>query len=165
MSGHPESLKQVVARIEASFVKIKSYREKADQFRISAGKQLVELKARIEGGEAAKVKWWAWYTEHFKNRTQRDAQRVMKLASSDDPDAAGEQERTKNRIAKAAQRKREEDAEREATDRQSRWTEEDYAAQIVRDVEREIARLDGEVADLDLLRELILQKLTVSTSC
>ena len=48
MSDHQESLKQVVAQIEASFVKIKTYGEKVDQFRISAGKQLVELQARIE---------------------------------------------------------------------------------------------------------------------
>jgi hypothetical protein len=40
------------------------------------------------------------------------------------------------------------------------WTEEDYAAQIARDVEAEIANLEGEVADLDLVRELVLQKLT-----
>ena len=79
MSEHQESLKQVVARIEASFVKIKSYGDKVDQFRISAGKQLVELQARIEAGEAGKsVKWWAWYAENFKNRTRRDAQRAWR---------------------------------------------------------------------------------------
>jgi hypothetical protein len=47
MSDHHESLKQVVARIEASFVKIKSYGDKVGQFRISAAKQLVELQARV----------------------------------------------------------------------------------------------------------------------
>lgn len=164
MSEHQESLKQVVARIEASFVKIKSYSEKADQFRISAGKQFVELQARIETGEAGKsVKWWAWYAEHFKNRTRRDAQKVMALARADDPDAAAEKERTKNCEAKPAQRRRVASGAPQpgdTSDSQSRWTEEDYAAQIVRDVEREIANLDGEVADLDLLSELILQKLT-----
>src|SRR6516164_698447 len=112
MSEHQESLKQVVARIEASFVKIKSYGDKVDQFRISAGKQLVELKVRIEAGEAGKgVKWWAWYAEHFKNRTRRDAQKVMALARADDPTAAAEEERAKNRAAVAAHRKRAAEAE------------------------------------------------------
>ena len=70
MSEHQETLKQVVARIEASFVKIKNYGDKVDQFRISAGKQLAELQARIEAGEAGKgVRWWAWYAENFKNRS------------------------------------------------------------------------------------------------
>jgi hypothetical protein len=43
-----------------------------------------------------------------------------------------------------------------------RATEEDYAAAIVRDVEISISNLESEVDDLDLLRELILQKLTFS---
>ena len=47
-----------------------------------------------------------------------------------------------------------------APDDQNDWTEEDHAAQIAREVEEEVANLEGEVADLDLLRELILQKLT-----
>jgi hypothetical protein len=43
-----------------------------------------------------------------------------------------------------------------------RSTEEDYAAAILRDVEISISNLEGEVDDLDLLRELILQNLTFS---
>ena len=46
--------------------------------------------------------------------------------------------------------------------RPSQWTEEEYAASIVRDVEIEITNLRGEELDFDLLRELILQKLTFS---
>ena len=107
MSEHQETLKQVVARIEASFVKIKNYGDKVDQFRISAGKQLVELQARIEAGEAGKgVRWWAWYAENFKNRTRRDAQRVIALARANDPEKAAEEERTKARDGMAAHRKR-----------------------------------------------------------
>jgi hypothetical protein len=167
MSEHQESLRQVVARIEASFVKIQSYGEKVDQFRISAGKQLVELQARIEASEAGKsVKWWTWYAENFKNRTRRDAQRVMALARADNPEEAAEEERAKNRAAVAAHRKRAAEAEPQpggatySKSREYRLTEDDYAAQIVRDVEAEIANLEGEVDDPDLLRELILQKLT-----
>ena len=100
MSDHQETLAQVVKRIDTSFDKLKQYSEKADQYRSSAGKQLVELRARIEAGEAGKgVKWWAWYAANFKNRTRRDAQRVMALARSDDPGAAAEEERAKNRAA------------------------------------------------------------------
>jgi hypothetical protein len=52
MSDHQEALAQVVKRIEVSFDKIQQYSEKTDQYRISAGKQLVELQVRIEAGEA-----------------------------------------------------------------------------------------------------------------
>jgi hypothetical protein len=169
MSKHQESLKQVVARIEASFVKIKSYGEKVDQFRISAGKQLVELKVRIEAGEAGKgVKWWFWYAENFKNRSRRDAQRVMALANADDPEKAAEEERTKARDGMAAHRERvaatnvSRDSQPASPPKDYRLTEDEHAAQIVRDVEWEIANLDGEGLDLDLVRELVLQKLTFS---
>ena len=128
---------------------------------ISAGKQLVELKARIDGGEDGEgVNWWKWYAERFKNRTRRDAQKVMALARSDDPEAAAEEEREKNREAQANKRERDKELQPGATSDSQTWTEEGYAAQIVRDVEDEVANLQDQVADPDLLRELILQKLT-----
>jgi hypothetical protein len=161
MSDHQETLKQTVARIEASFAKIDNYATKHEQYRVSAGKMLVELKVRIDAGEAGKgVKWWVWYEENFKNRSRRDAQRVMALARSDDPEAAAEKERTKNREATAARRELEKAAEAAATDGQSQWNEEDFAASIVRGVEQEVAHLQGIVDDLALVRELILSKLT-----
>lgn len=163
MTEHQETLAQVVKRIEVSFDKIKTYSEKTAQYRISAGKQLVELKARIEAGEDGEgVKWWAWYADHFKGRTRRDAQKVMALASADDPEAAAEEERTRNRKAVAAHRRREAGPEPQPEDTSygKTWTEEDFAAQIVREVLEEVANLQDHVADIDLLRELILQKLT-----
>ena len=169
MSDHQETLAQVVKRIDTSFDKIKQYSEKTDQYRISAGKQLVELQARIEAGEAGtNVKWWGWYAANFKNRTRRDAQRVMALARSDDPGVAAEKERAKNRAAVAAHRKRAGEAAPQpggttsSKSQEYRLTEDDYAAQIVRDVEAAIANLEDVVDDPDLLRELILQKLAVT---
>ena len=163
MSEHQETLDQTVKRIEASFAKVETYSKKVGDHRITAGKLLVELEARIVAGEAGQgVKWWVWYAEHFKNRTRRDAQKVMALARSDDPEQAAEEEREKNRDAKATQRKREADGHLQpgaTSDSQTQWTEEDYAAQIVREVEHEVDELDGQVAELDLVRELIMQKL------
>jgi hypothetical protein len=162
MSEHQETLKQAVARIEVSFAKIKTYSEKADNFRISAGKQLVELKARIEAGEDGEgVKWWSWYASHFQGRTKRDAQKVMALANADDPEAAAEEERTKNREAVAAHRNRKaEEASYSKARTEYRLTEKEYAESIVREVEHEIAELRDQDLDFDLLRELILQQLT-----
>jgi hypothetical protein len=169
MSEHQKTFAHVVKRIDTSFDKINQYSEKADQYRISAGKQLAELQARIEAGEAGKgVKWWVWYAANFKNRTRRDAQRVMALARSDDLGAAAEKERAKNRAAVAAHRKRAGEAEPQpggttySKSQECRLTEDDYAAQIVRDVEAEIANLENVVDDRNLLRELTLQKLALA---
>jgi hypothetical protein len=161
MSEHQETIAQTVKRIEVSFDKIKQYSEKADQYRISAGKQLVELKVRIESGEVGKgVKWWAWYADHFKNRSRRDAQRVMALANADNPEEAAEEEREKNREAKAAQREREAATDVSRTRADPRMTEEDYAGQMVRDAQASFKELRDVVDDHDLLRELFLQKVT-----
>jgi hypothetical protein len=106
MNDHQETLDQTVKRIEASFDKVESYSKKAGDYRITAGKLLVELQARIEAGEDGEgVEWWKWYAEHFE-RTRRDAQKVMALARSDNPEQAAEDEREKNREAVAAHRKR-----------------------------------------------------------
>jgi hypothetical protein len=148
MSEHQETLDQTVKRIEASFAKIETYSKKVGDHRITAGKLLVELQARIEAGEAGDgVKWWHWYAEHFKNRTRRDATKVMALARSGDPDAAAEEEREKNREAKALQRKREADEQPQpgdTSDSQTQWNEEDIAAAVVRDVEQELAARESD---------------------
>ena len=87
MNDHQETLDQTVKRTEASFAKVETYSKKVGDHRITAGKLLVELQARIEAGEAGDgVKWWHWYAEHFKNRTRRDATKVMALARSGDPE-------------------------------------------------------------------------------
>ena len=121
---------------KSRFDKIGQYSEKTDQYRVSAGKQLVELQARIETSEAGKgVKWWVEYAANFKNRSRRDAQRVMALARSDDPGAAAEEERAKNRAAVAAHRKRAGEVEPQpggttySKSQEYRVTEDDYAAQ------------------------------------
>ena len=170
MSEHQETLTQVVASGSTRHsTRSRTTVRRPTSIRISAGKQLVELQARIEAGEAGKgVKWWGWYAANFKNRTRRDAQRVMALARSDDPGAAAEEERAKNRAAVAAHRKRAGEAEPQpggttySKSQEYRLTEDDYAAQIVRDVEAEIANLENVVDDPNLLRELILQKLALA---
>jgi hypothetical protein len=92
----------------------------------------------------------------------------MALARSDDPGVAAEEERAKNRAAVAAHRKRAGEAEPQpggttySKSQEYRLTEDDYAAQIVRDVEAEIANLENVVDDPNLLRELILQKLALA---
>jgi hypothetical protein len=117
MSEHQETVEQVVKRIEASFVKIQTHGDKVDQYRISAGKMLVELKARIEGGG---TKWWPWYRDTFKNRTQRDAMRVMALANADDPETAAAAAREKNRKAVEKHRK-------QADGQDEQWKETTYS--------------------------------------
>jgi hypothetical protein len=165
MSEHQETITQVLKRAVASFDKMDAYGKKLDDHRITLGVLLNDLRARVGAGEAGKgVKWWSWYGGHFENRSRRDAERVMRLASSDDPQAAADEERTKAREGMAAQRKKiatnvSRDSQPASAPEGYRHTEEEVAAGIARDVETEIAVWEEEGLDLDLIRELVLSKL------
>ena len=107
MSEHQGTITQVLKRAVASFDKMDAYGKKLDDHRITLGVLLNDLRARVDAGEAGKgVKWWSWYGEHFPDRSRRDAERVMRLASSDDPQAAADEERSRAREGMAAHRKK-----------------------------------------------------------
>ena len=154
MSEHQETITQVLKRAVASFDKMDAYGKKLDDHRITLGVLLNDLRARVGAGEAGKgVKWWSWYGEHFQNRSRRDAERVMRLASSDDPQAAADEERTKAREGMAAHRKKiatnvSRDSQPASAPEGYRHTEEEVAAGIARDVETEIAAWEEEGLDL-----------------
>jgi len=71
---------------------------------LQAGWRLLELRKRVEAGEAGDVHWWDWYetqfTGHIKSR--KYAERLMKWAQADDPEAAvgAERERVRNAVRK-----------------------------------------------------------------
>jgi len=92
--------------IVASFDKARQYASNADDFRLRAGLQLIEARQRVERGEAGPgVLWTHWCVANI-NRTERDIQKVMKLAGAGDPHAALERDRAAARISMAATRAR-----------------------------------------------------------
>lgn len=66
-------------------------REKAESLRVEAGQMLVDLRRRVEA-EFGNV-WWKWQSGKF-TRGRKDIEKVMRLAKSDDPEAAAEKERS-----------------------------------------------------------------------
>jgi hypothetical protein len=100
-----QSLAARVTEIERRLIYADEAVERAISCRVQAGKLLLALRARIEAGEAGQgVSWWQWYGEHF-DRSRRDGQRLMALASSPDPEAAAAEERAKTRAQVAQHRK------------------------------------------------------------
>lgn len=61
--------------------------------RLDAGRMLLELRTRVEaeGGD-----WWKWQIGKF-DRSRKDMERLLRLASAEDPEAAVEDERTKQK--------------------------------------------------------------------
>jgi hypothetical protein len=48
---------------------------------------LLELRQRVEAGECGQVTWWEWYGDHF-TRSRGDAEKLLAIASADEPLAA-----------------------------------------------------------------------------
>src|SRR5262245_24101100 len=101
---HKQSLKQVLTEVHRQFSNATEGNNKADRARIRAGVLLLQLRERIEAGEAGEgVKWWTWYRDNCV-RDRKDAEKVMKLAASENPDAAAAAARLANREAVAKHR-------------------------------------------------------------
>jgi hypothetical protein len=80
---------------------------------LQAGLRLLELRHRVEGGEAGTTDWWEFYETKFTGyiKSRRYAEKLMQWARSDDPEGAIEAEKV--RVREAVQRH----AEREREDR------------------------------------------------
>jgi hypothetical protein len=97
------SLTAAVKEITIAFGRAADATNKAVSYRVEAGFKLRALRKRIEDGEAGEgIVWWNWYNDHF-DRSRRDAEKVMALASDrDDPEVAADRERaaTRDRMAR-----------------------------------------------------------------
>jgi Protein of unknown function (DUF3102) len=94
----PDSLESRAASINRHIDLFLRADASAQSNRIAAGQELIAAKEMVEHG-----KWEAWCAANIK-RSQRDIQRLMKIAGSDDPIAALEQERDRAREGMAEHR-------------------------------------------------------------
>jgi hypothetical protein len=78
---------------------------KAYRARLCAAQVLLELRGRVEAGEAGEITWWAWFESH-SNRSRKDAEKLLVIAGADDPEAAAEAARAKNAEHQRAHRAR-----------------------------------------------------------
>ncbi len=73
---------------------------------LQAGWRLLALRERVEAGEAGQVTWWEYFdtqfTGHIKSR--KYAEKLMRWAKSDDPEAAREIDQEKSRESMEALR-------------------------------------------------------------
>lgn len=87
------TIDDLIRAIHAKFGAAIDSENKGHRCRVQAGQMLIALRKRIEAGEEGEdVQWWEWYESKFV-RSRRDAEKVMALARSPDPEAAAQEER------------------------------------------------------------------------
>ena len=95
----PKSIEELTALAKnkwgALYTFIEKAQRKAKADRIQVGFILLELKQRIEAGEHG-GQWREYFDRNFK-RSHRDADRLMEIAATDDPQYAYELEKTAQR--------------------------------------------------------------------
>lgn len=107
------SVHEIAHNIATAFSKIDHVDIKTRSMRVEIGRDLIELKQRIEAGEGRRPgepeEFWAWIKLRV-NRTVRDMRKCIALAREDDPEAAAEQEREERRESMREHRARKADA-------------------------------------------------------
>jgi hypothetical protein len=88
-------LDAAVKVIEQSFADMDRACDHARLSRIRVGQMLIELRRRVDNGEAGEgVHWWSWYQEHF-TRSRKDAEKIMRMVAGGPEHAIERHEREK----------------------------------------------------------------------
>ncbi len=102
------SLDDLVIKIRGHVFDAGRLQETQKKHVFQAGLRLLELRQRVEAGEAGEIGWWEYFDTKFVGfiSNRKHAERVMRWARADDPDAAIEAKRENDRERQRAVRKR-----------------------------------------------------------
>jgi Spy/CpxP family protein refolding chaperone len=99
----PSPLEQMMNEFHRQFHIAQTSEIKAGKARIKAGLLLKEMRQQVE---ANGDDWWPWFVDHSV-RSRKDAEKLLRLVESDDPEAAAGEAAKANRDAVSRLRKRE----------------------------------------------------------
>src|SRR4051812_41465233 len=85
--GAADTLPTVAGQINAYMEEAEQSAENARRQRVSAGQLLIGARRRVKAGEAGDTTWSEWVRNNIE-RSLRDCQRVIKIASAVDPATA-----------------------------------------------------------------------------
>ena len=99
------SLEQMMNEFHRQFDIAETSDKKSNNARLKAGQLLKDMRKQVEAnGE----KWWPWFEAHSV-RSRKDAEELLEIVGSDDPEAAYEEgkERQRYRMSRARAREKE----------------------------------------------------------
>jgi hypothetical protein len=101
---HQTSISELVVQINMRIYDANGAQIRCNKLRLKAGQLLLQLRKRIEAGEEGDVGWWEWFGNLGNNghpsillRGRKDAERLMRIASAEDPEQALEDDNAKAR--------------------------------------------------------------------
>jgi hypothetical protein len=105
---HLYSLEELVVQINGHIYDANHAYARGNKLRLKAALKLLELRRRVEAGEAGDVTWWAWFEAqtHLLLRGRKDAEKLLKIAAAEDPEQAFDEEQERVRLAVAKNRER-----------------------------------------------------------
>jgi hypothetical protein len=100
------TMRHLVLDIRKHFAHAVEAYGKFNAARIKLGQDLLEARARVEAGEEGSgITWWQWFEKNFP-QSRSTAERAMRIAADENPQAADEVVRARNAIANKAYRAR-----------------------------------------------------------
>jgi hypothetical protein len=106
---HRYTLDELVIQINGHMYDANNAIARANRLRLKVGMKLLELRERVEAGEAGEISWWDWFEQRrvdgpFLLRSRKDAERLMRIARAEDPESALEEDNAKARERMRKQR-------------------------------------------------------------
>src|SRR5437764_996194 len=111
--SEPKPLDTLVVEIRGHVFDSGRASSKSAKHQLEAGRRLIELRRRVEEEREAGqgVKWWDWYEDKFDGyiKSRKTAEKYMKWARADDPEAARAADKEQQNATNRERRKKDGD--------------------------------------------------------
>jgi hypothetical protein len=93
--AEPKAKQKTLTELRYEFV---THLGNSERSRLKAGRVLLEMRRRVEAGEDGEISWWDWYAKNLgpSQRSRKDAQKLLRIAEANDPEAAEDDARKRN---------------------------------------------------------------------
>jgi hypothetical protein len=99
-----KTIDDLVSEVAKHVFDLNRAQKRCDDLRLSVGRKLVELRGLVEASGADWWDWWDANRERMLLSGRKDCERLLRIASADDPEAAIADERAKDRDRKRMER-------------------------------------------------------------
>jgi hypothetical protein len=98
-----QPIQHLLVEIRGHIYDAKGLQTRANNHTLEASKKMLWLRKRIEDGEEGNVTWWEWFENQPEDSicSRKYAEKLLKIAGAEDPEAESERQKAANRNSKA----------------------------------------------------------------